>query len=120
MPAAVPALIFTITAIPKGFPYHGGSTKKHAMLSKGTLNKVDVPGAVLLLLGTLALTAGFQEADSMFPWRSAYVITLLTGSGLLFITLLIWERYVTLASKEREPVLPWTFVTSRVVTGLLL
>ena len=82
--------------------------------------RIDFLGGLLLLLATLTLTAGFQEAGSQYPWRSAYVITLLIASGLIWIALILWERHVTLAGGIREPVLPWVFLTNRVVFGLLL
>lgn len=90
------------------------------MLSKGTLQRIDAPGAILLLCATLSLTAGFEEADSRFPWRSAYVIALLSVSGVLWILLFIWEQHVTLHSKVREPILPWRFMKNRVMIGLML
>lgn len=74
----------------------------------------------MLLLATLSLTAGFEEADSRFPWNSAYVISLLVISVVLSIVLLAWERRVTLASSVREPVLPWRLLTSRAMIGVLM
>ena len=73
-----------------------------------------------MLLATLSLTAGFEEAGSRFPWKSAYVISLLSVSGFLWIALLAWEWRVTNRSKTVEPVLPWRFMQNRVVIGLLL
>jgi hypothetical protein len=84
------------------------------------LSRIDFLGGLILLLAALTLTAGFHEADSAFPWRSAYVITLLIVSGLLWIALIYWERRVTLADGVREPVMPWVFFPNRVVLGLLL
>jgi Na+/melibiose symporter-like transporter len=81
---------------------------------------VDILGSGLLLLATLAVTAGFEEADSRFPWKSAYVISLLTIGGLLWILFSFWERYVTLAKANREPVLPWRFFSERALVGILL
>lgn len=77
-------------------------------------------GAGLLLLATLSMTAGFEEADSQFPWKSAYVISLLTISGILWISLVLWERYITNHSKTVEPVLPWRFMQDRAMLSLLL
>jgi Na+/melibiose symporter-like transporter len=90
------------------------------MFGKESYNRVDFLGAMLLLLATLSLTAGFEEAGARFPWKSAYVICLLTVSGLLWVVLMVWERYVTNSSKTREPVLPWRFMRNRVMVGLLL
>ncbi|KAI1111251.1 major facilitator superfamily domain-containing protein [Nemania sp. NC0429] len=124
IPIAIPALLITLYALPKDFPYQGQPNRKPKSLkflfSKLTLDRVDIPGTVLVLLATLALTAGFEEADKKFPWRSAYVITLLTVSGFLWIAAIIWERYVTLSAKIREPVLPWRFFINREMMGILL
>ncbi|KAI1382510.1 putative multidrug resistance protein fnx1 [Hypoxylon trugodes] len=128
VPIAAPAFIIASRAIPKEFPYHGRADpqadppiqKARDLINKATLSRIDIPGAILILLATVALTAGFQEADSRFPWGSAYVITLLAGSGLLWTTLIIWERYVTLSNRVREPILPWTFITNRQMLGILL
>lgn len=89
-------------------------------MAKATLSRIDIPGTVLILCATLALTSAFEEADKKFPWRSAYVITLLTVSGVLWIALAAWERYVTLSDKIREPILPWRFLTNRQMMGILL
>jgi hypothetical protein len=75
---------------------------------------------MLLLLATLALTAGFEEAGSLFPWKSAYVIALLTVSGVLWISLVIWERHLTLKRMVTEPVLPWRFFKSPAMISLML
>ena len=85
---------------------------------KNEWTKVDIPGTILILLATLAFTACFQEADSRFPWNSPYVITLLVLSIVLWTALILWERHVTLASKSREPILPWRFFTNRATVGL--
>lgn len=124
VPPAIPALVFAIIAIPKGFPYHKHENRRrrnlNMLLNRNTLTRIDIIGSTLLLLATLSLTAGFEEADARFAWRSPYVITLLTVSGLLWIGLLFWERHVTNNIKSIEPVLPWRFATNRVMIGLLL
>jgi formate hydrogenlyase subunit 3/multisubunit Na+/H+ antiporter MnhD subunit len=124
LPAAAIALALSIFAIPAGFPYHSNNPSKFYglknLVSKNTWLRVDILGSVLLFLSTLSITAGFEEAGSRFPWRSSYVISLLTVSGILWIALLLWERRVSLASKIREPVLPWRFVTDRALIGILM
>lgn len=124
LPCGAPALLFTLFAIPKGFPRHHLSPNHKPsiknLFTKEVRSQIDFPGGILLLLATLTVTAGFHEAGSAFPWKSAYVITLLTVSPLLWLALVLWERRVTLADGTRQPVLPWTFLTDRVVMGLLL
>ncbi|KAI9643296.1 hypothetical protein NHQ30_007913 [Ciborinia camelliae] len=90
------------------------------LAGEGTAKKLDIIGTILVLLATITLAAGFQEADSRFPWKSAYVICLLLISGVLWILLVLWERKVTLLDGPQEPVLPWRFLTSKAMTGILL
>ncbi|KAI1351016.1 putative multidrug resistance protein fnx1 [Xylaria sp. FL0043] len=124
IPIALPALLIILYAVPKEFPYHNQPGYKRKTLkdlvSKSVLSRIDVPGTILILFATLGLTAAFEEADKRFPWRSAYVITLLTVSGLFWIILLVWERYVTLSNTIREPILPWRFLLNREMMGVLL
>ena len=124
IPPGVLAGILVIFCIPTHFPYHGQSGYQtrsiSAKLSKATLDRVDFLGAFVLLVATLFLVAALEEAGTHYPWKSAFVITLLTISGILWIAFLLWERRVTLAAKVPEPVFPWRFVQSRVWIGMLL
>lgn len=125
VPIAAPAFLISILAIPNGFPHHrhgsrGPATAADNYNAKSTFRRIDIPGTILILLAVLGLTAAFEEADKLFPWRSAYVITLLTVSGILWILLFLWERYVTLSDGIREPVLSWNFLTNRQMVGILL
>ncbi|KAH9890146.1 putative multidrug resistance protein fnx1 [Xylariomycetidae sp. FL2044] len=124
VPIATPAFVMAIYAIPAGFPYHGQSGRPRRtfgeLFSKSTLDRIDIPGTIILLFATLALTSAFEEAGKRFAWKSAYVITLIVVSGLLWIALAAWERHVTLANRVREPILPWRFVLNREMMGVLL
>ncbi|KAF2688500.1 hypothetical protein K458DRAFT_440123 [Lentithecium fluviatile CBS 122367] len=124
VPAAVPAPIFTLTAMPKGFTYHKHANRKlrtfTSMTGRDTRGRFGIIGAAPRLLATLSLVAGFEEADARFPWRSTYVIALLTIFGLQWIALLLWERHITDDRKSIEPVLPWRFAENRAMIGLVL
>lgn len=108
--------------MPKGFPFQGqeGRSRLAGTGSKPALAKLDLQGAVLLLLAVVSLTSGFEEAGSLFPWKSAYVISLLVISGVLWTLLLAWEYHVTKINSVREPILPWRFVSERFIGGILL
>jgi hypothetical protein len=110
--------------MPNGYPHHGQTSRRTITAehhnAKNTYGRIDIPGTILILLAVLGLTAAFEEADKLFPWRSAYVITLLTVSGILWIVLFLWERHVTLSNSIREPVLSWRFLTNRQMVGILL
>lgn len=111
--------------MPNGFPHHGVQREKGPSYTRWSGGKVfqrlDLVGAILLLIATLFLVAALEEADVNYPWKSAFVITLLTISGLCWIAFLIWSRRITLRERSlREPVLPWRFVQNRVMVGMLL
>ncbi|KAG6362567.1 hypothetical protein INS49_007659 [Diaporthe citri] len=125
VPIAAPAFVISLLAIPNRFPYHGQVSRSAIMTAQGhtakkTMQRIDIPGTILVLLAVLALTSAFEEADKLFPWRSAYVITLLVASGILWMLLILWERHVTLSDGIREPVLSWRFLINRQMLGILL
>lgn len=121
VPVGVVGLALAIAGIPAGFPHHREQAHPTKMSQRPrAMDRLDIPGCVLLLLATMSIVAGFQEAGSRFSWGSAYFITLLVVSVLLWLALVVWERRVTLADATREPVLPWRFLTSRVIVGTLL
>lgn len=118
VPVGAVALALAVLGIPRGFPHHGRPAKKTTL--RQSLARVDFLGCSLLFLATLTFTAAFQEAGSRFAWDSAYFITLLVVSVLLWVALLVWERRVTLADGVMEPVLPWRFLNNRAMAGILL
>lgn len=128
VPIGALVLFMAMIGIPNGFPHHGQSKQDllhphppvEPVSPKTTLHRLDIPGSILLMMATLAFTACFQEADSRFAWNSAFVITLLVATVVLWSALLLWERHVTLSSHVREPVLPWRFFTNRAMVGILV
>ncbi|KAI1842149.1 hypothetical protein JX266_011682 [Neoarthrinium moseri] len=121
VPVGVVGLALAIVGIPPGFPHDQKSVHRSKLPPPSRpLARLDIPGCVLLLLATMSIAAAFQEAGSRFSWGSAYFITLLVVSFLLWLALVIWERHVTLSNAIREPVLPWRFLTNRVMMGALL
>lgn len=129
IPIGIPAFVIAWASIPRGFPHqnlpdheHKKLTPGQLLFSRSSLRRVDVPGTILILLATVALTAAFEEADKTFAWRSAYVITLLTAAGCCWLALVLWERYIVThsANTTRESILPWAFLTNRAMVGILL
>jgi hypothetical protein len=116
------ALVLAIFSIPNGFPYHNQPEGNRSVKSKSmnAWRRVDFLGSAILFLATLALTAGFSEADSRFSWNSAYVISLITISTILWFPLIYWERLISLRGGTLEPVLPWQFLTNLPIVGILL
>ncbi|KAI0533545.1 putative multidrug resistance protein fnx1 [Xylaria digitata] len=67
----------------------------------------------------LIIFRAFQSKYTKYFALLSTVSTLLVVSTLLWIILGIWERKVTLASKVREQVLLWRFLTDRFIIGVL-
>jgi hypothetical protein len=125
VPAGAVALGIILFAMPNGFPFHGIPKEQrpnsiNKLSLKWLLARFDLFGATLLLAATLLLVAALEEADVHYPWKSAFVITLLTISGLSWVGFLLWERHMTQNAKVCEPVFPWRFVESRVLLGMIL
>ncbi|KAG8157943.1 hypothetical protein KVR01_012215 [Diaporthe batatas] len=126
VPGAALAALIIIFAMPNGFPHHGvpqDERPSSPRVSAGSVfQRLDLVGAILLLIATLFLVAALEEADVNYPWRSPFVITLLTISGICWMAFLLWSRRITLRqrSEVREPVFPWRFAQNRVLVGMLL
>jgi MFS family permease len=123
VPLALPAVLIIYFCVPRGFPYHNKPKSFKQLTSKATMKRVDFLGSALLLLATLSLVAAVEEAGLLLGWRSAFVITLLVLSGVLWILFFLWERHITLDHDipgATEPVFPWRFTKNRVWLGMLL
>lgn len=126
VPSGVVAMIVLIVTIPPNFPYQGLPRSVNTpqriwgVFSYKSLNRVDFLGVTLLLAASSLFVTPLEEAGVHYDWNSPFVITLLTISGCLWIAFLAWEKRVTTASSEREPVFPWRFMQSRVRLGLIL
>jgi len=124
VPAGIVAAVIVVVSIPNRFPRHHQADPKPRSaghrFSIQNFRKVDIFGTFMLLTATTLLVAALQEAGRSFPWKSAFVITMLVISGLTWPAFLVWERRVTLVEQEQEPIFPWRFVQSRVWAGMLL
>ncbi|KAJ5107924.1 MFS general substrate transporter [Penicillium angulare] len=121
-PGAVVLLSF-IVVLPNGFPFHNTPRETRSSLRESfekAFRRIDIIGAFLLLAATVLLVAGLDEADEQFAWRSAFTITVLVISGILWVLFVIWERRVTLNASAIEPVFPWRFFQNRVWIAMLL
>ncbi|KAE9365743.1 MFS multidrug transporter-like protein [Stipitochalara longipes BDJ] len=121
VPAGAPALAILVFCLPSTFPFHRQGKAYNgfgAVVSKDTWLRVDSIGAVLLLIATTFLVAALEEAGQEYAWRSAFVISLMTITGVTCIAFILWERRVTPTAKITEPIFPWRLMTSRIWIGM--
>lgn len=122
MPGGAIAGGLLLLTVPPEFPYQGGhpggNRRQESWRSK--LHRLDYPGVFLLLAASVLIVVGFEEAGIEFPWSSALVITCITISGLLWISLFLWEWYATKRERAQEPIFPLRFLQNRAFVGMLL
>jgi hypothetical protein len=68
----------------------------------------------------LLLVTALLEASTAYSWSSALTISLLTISGVLWISFVIWEWFATKDTWPIEPVFPFRFFPNRYWMGMLL
>ncbi|KAL9116207.1 MAG: hypothetical protein Q9227_000578 [Pyrenula ochraceoflavens] len=116
-PAGAVGLVILFICMPKDFPRGGPDNADN----KFELRNLDAVGATLMLAALALIIAGFEDASSFSPWKSAKVLAPIIVSVFVFVAFLVHERIVTLRGSNRpEPVLPWRLLTSRVIVGIIL
>lgn len=125
IPPAALAGVILILVLPDRFPNHHVPRDERTRFSlqksiREAFLKVDMLGSNMLLVATVCLVAALEEANQEYEWRSPFTIVMLVISGVTWVVFLAWERRVTLASSQVEPVFPWRFVHNRVWLGMLL
>jgi MFS family permease len=77
-------------------------------LKQGAVNKIDLFGAVTVILASSALIFGISFAGTMYSWGSLPVI------GLLVIALIFGALFLTAESKAPEPFLDLNLLKNRI------
>ncbi|OGM40588.1 hypothetical protein ABOM_010663 [Aspergillus bombycis] len=125
IPPVALAGIILIIALPNRFPNHHAPRDERRNFSlqdyiREVIRKVDMLGSSMLLVAQCALWPLWKKQTKSMKWKSPFTIVMLVISGVAWVVFLAWERRVTLASSQVEPVFPWRFVHNRVWIGMLL
>jgi MFS family permease len=107
--------------IPNGFPYQ--NTPKERMRPSGglkRLRRVDFFGLLMLLAGSLMLSAALLELSLRKGWRDPGSILLIILAILSWVIFVGWEWYIEVRKVNVDPLLPWEFVRDRPWMGILL
>lgn len=85
------------------------------------ITRIDWPGVVLSLAGSIVLVFALQQGGVQFPWRSGAIIACLVAAGLCWIAFGAWEAFLTKGkSKIRMiPIFPTRLVRGRVIGAAL-
>ncbi|KAF7921517.1 uncharacterized protein EAE97_011306 [Botrytis byssoidea] len=125
VPAGALSALAIVLYLPAKFPNHERDEKSKgfgfsSLFSTKIFKRVDLLGAVILLVATALLVTALEEAGQLYDWKSAFVIALLTVSCSFRVGFVFWERLVSLESQTAEPVFPWRLMTSRIWIGMIL
>lgn len=125
MPAGTLSALAIVLFLPAKFPNHERDEKCKgfgfsSLFSTNIFKRIDLLGAVILLVATALLVTALEEAGQLYDWKSAFVIALLTVSCIFWVCFVFWERMVSLESQTAEPVFPWRLMTSRIWIGMIL
>ncbi|KAI2622334.1 drug resistance transporter EmrB/QacA subfamily [Hypoxylon sp. NC1633] len=122
-PAGVVATGLVAFVMPSHFPDLDNPTVRMSFrtkISRSSLRRLDIIGAVLLLFSSALVVFAFEEAGSRFRWDSpAILITLLTG-GVLFAGFITWEKLVDRPRSTREPIFPLRLMKERLFSVLII
>jgi hypothetical protein len=110
VPCGAAAMIFLLLA----WVGHGNGTA----MARIPLSQMDFLGSFLLLAASVLLVFGLQQAGSTtFAWNSPTIVATLTIASLSWISLALWQYFLTFA-KRTPPIVPifsLKLVTQRVM-----
>lgn len=113
-----------LICIPPKFPHQGKESyvapSFREQVSRHSLARLDISGALLLLGASLLLVTVLLEATNDFSWNSGTAISLLVLSAVLWVLFLVNERVITSYKWRVEPTFPWRFLSNRTWMGTLL
>ena len=75
-----------------------------------TAKSYDLPGAVLVTSGLVALVYAITQANE-FGWRSLETLGLFSGAAALLLAFLVWE------ARSKDPLMPFSIFRLRTLVG---
>ena len=121
LPAGAFVMLVLFLAIPNGFPYQN-SPKSRSKPQGGlkSLEQLDIFGLLMLLAGSLILSAVLLEYSLRKGWSNPGAVLLVIFAILSWVVFIGWEWYVAVSDVKVQPLFPWDFVLDRPWMGILL
>jgi len=114
IPAGAFIMAVLFFAIPNGFPYQ--NSPRHRSKPQGgfkSLEQLDIFGLLMLLAGSLILSAALLEYSLRKGWSNPGTVLLIIFAILSWIVFIGWEWYVAVGDVKVQPLFPWDFVLDR-------
>ncbi|KAI0109798.1 drug resistance transporter EmrB/QacA subfamily [Daldinia grandis] len=122
-PAGVIATGLIAFVMPAQFPNiddSAGLMSFHSKISRASLRRLDIIGAILLLFSSALIVFAFEEAGSRYSWQSPAILSTIIVGGVLFIGFLGWEKIADRPRSTQEPIFPLRLMKNRLMSSLTI
>ncbi|KAI6085737.1 drug resistance transporter EmrB/QacA subfamily [Hypoxylon rubiginosum] len=122
-PAGVAATGLIAFVMPTHFPNLDNPTIRMSFrtkISRSSLRRLDIIGAVLLLFSSALIVFAFEEAGSRYSWASPAILSTIVVGGVLFVGFVVWEKLVDGPRSTQEPIFPLRLMKDRLFSALIL
>ncbi|OTA55986.1 drug resistance transporter EmrB/QacA subfamily [Hypoxylon sp. EC38] len=122
-PAGVVATGLIAFVMPTHFPNLDNPTVRMSFrtkISRESLRRLDVIGAVLLLFSSALIVFAFEEAGSRYSWKSPAILSTIVIGSALFVGFVVWERVIDRPRATQEPIFPLRLAKDRLFGALLM
>ncbi|PGH19325.1 hypothetical protein AJ80_04078 [Polytolypa hystricis UAMH7299] len=92
-------------------------------ISLRSFARIDWPGSVLSLAGSILLIFALEEGGTQFPWNHAIIITTISLSGVCWLAFIAVQAFLDSRYSSKWPMLPIfpaSLVTHRVIAASIL
>ncbi|KAI1775503.1 hypothetical protein F4818DRAFT_51465 [Hypoxylon cercidicola] len=89
-------------------------------ISRSSLRRLDIIGAVLLLFSSALIVFAFEEAGSRYSWMSPAILSIIVVGGVLFVGFVVWEKLVDRPRSTQESIFPLRLMKDRLFSVLIL
>ncbi|OTB00543.1 hypothetical protein M426DRAFT_324209 [Hypoxylon sp. CI-4A] len=122
-PAGVVATGLIAFVMPTHFPNLDNPTVRmnfRTKISRESLRRLDVIGAVLLLFSSALIVFAFEEVGSRYSWASPAILSTLVIGVVLFVGFVGWEKLADRPRSTQEPIFPLRLMKDRLFSALLM
>lgn len=120
LPPGAVVLLIALISMPPDFAQKRSEPILSARSWKYIIWRIDLPGILLLLGGSLVLVTVLDETNSHFSWSSAKAIALIIVSAVLWIGFIVWETLASNGKYQTKPVFPRYFFSNWPLLGIFL
>ncbi|KAI2465004.1 drug resistance transporter EmrB/QacA subfamily [Annulohypoxylon bovei var. microspora] len=115
-PTGVVATGLIAFVMPTHFPNLDNPTIRltfRTKITRASLRRLDIFGAVLLLFSSALIVFAFEEAGSRYSWKSPAILSTVIIGGVLFIGFISWEKIADRPTATQEPIFPLRLMKDR-------